>query len=158
MKPARKRLGELVLRSANAKGLIAFYRDVIGLETYATLGSATFLKIDDESEGHPQFLAIFEASYEYMGPREIKSDEANARTGTLHHFAFLIEKSDFVPERDRLQSLGVAIELVEFTPFGWRSMFMHDPDGNRVELVCYDEEILDKAANQRVRNSGNKDN
>jgi catechol-2,3-dioxygenase len=158
MKPARKRLGELVLRSANAPALVEFYRDVIGLETYAAIGSATFLKIDEETEGHPQFLAIFEASHEYMGPRDIKSGEADARIGTLHHFAFLIEQKEFVPERDRLQNIGIELEFAEFTQFGWRSMFMRDPDGNSVELVCYDETILDRAANQRVMNSGNKDN
>ena len=147
----RKRLGELVLRSANAEALIEFYRDVIGLELYATLGSATFLKIDDEHEGHPQILAIFEKSHEFSGPKDIQPDEADARVGTLHHFAFLLEQEDFGLERDRLQSVGVDLQFTEFTQFGWHSMFMHDPDGNSVELVCYDSSILDTEANQQAR-------
>jgi len=57
MTGSRKRLGELVLRSTNAQALVEFYRDVIGLEPYATLGRATFLKVDDDFEGHPQLLA-----------------------------------------------------------------------------------------------------
>ena len=41
-------MGELVLRSPNAQASVDFYRDIIGLETYATIGNATFLKIDDD--------------------------------------------------------------------------------------------------------------
>lgn len=149
----RKRLGELVLRSANAQALVEFYRDVIGLEPYATIGSATFLKVDDDVEGHPQLLAIFGKSHEFSGPIEIQSDKADARVGTLHHFAFVLEQKDFYREQDRLQSLGIDLQFSEHTRFGWRSIYMHDPDGNSVELVCYDAAILDTAANQRVRQS-----
>jgi catechol-2,3-dioxygenase len=59
LKP-RKRIGEIALRSENAPALVEFYRDVIGLEPYASLGSATFLKVDEDFEGHPQILAIFQ--------------------------------------------------------------------------------------------------
>ena len=147
----RKRLAELILRSANAKASVEFYRDVIGLEIYATLGSATFLKIDDEHEGHPQLLGIFDKSHEFSGPKDVQTDEAEANVGTLHHFAFFLEQEDFPLERDRLKSLGVDLIFSDFAQFGWRSMFMHDPDGNSVELVCYDASILDKEANQRAR-------
>ncbi len=146
----RKRLGELVLRSANTQALVEFYRDVIGLERYATLGSATFLKIDDEHEGHPQLLGIFDKSHEFSGPKDVQTDEAHASVGTLHHFAFFLEQKDFRLEQDRLQRLGVDLQFSDFAQFGWRSMFMHDPDGNSVELVCYDASILDKEANQQA--------
>jgi len=149
----RKRLGELVLRSSNAKALVAFYRDVICLEPYATIGSATFLKVDDDAEGHPQLLAIFEKSHEFSGPKDIHPDKADARVGTLHHFAFVLEQKDFVHERGRLQSIGVDLQFSEHTQFGWRSIYMHDPDGNSVEFVCYDSAILDTTANQRVLQS-----
>ena len=149
----RKRLGELVLRSANAPALVEFYRDVIGLEPYATIGSATFLKVDDDAEGHPQLLAVFEKSHEFSGPKDIQPDKTDARVGTLHHFAFVLEQKDFVLERERLQSLGVDLQFSEHTQFGWRSIYMHDPDGNSVEIVCYDAAILDTTANQRVRQS-----
>ena len=149
----RKRLGELVLRSANAQALVEFYRDVIGLEPYAMLGTATFLKVDDETEGHPQLLAIFENSHEYSGPKSINPDQADATVGTLHHFAFVIELKDYVAERDRLHKTGVDLQFAEHPAFGWHSIYMHDPDGNSVELVCYDSSILDTEANQRVRQS-----
>lgn len=149
----RKRLGELVLRSTNAQALVEFYRDVIGLEPYATLGSATFLKIDDDFEGHPQLLAIFEESHEFGGPQDIQPDLAKARVGTLHHFAFVLEQHDFNSDGDRLQRVGAELKFAEHAQFGWRSIYMHDPDGNSVELVCYDSSILDAVANQQVRQS-----
>lgn len=101
----RKRLGELVLRSTDSQTLVEFYRDIIGLEPYATLGNATFLKVDDDFEGHPQLLAIFEQSHEFSGPQDLQPEVADARVGTLHHFAFVLEQHDFDSERDRLQKL-----------------------------------------------------
>jgi catechol-2,3-dioxygenase len=147
----RKRLGELVLRSDNPPALIEFYRDVIGLEPYATIGSATFLKVADDFEGHPQLLAIFEKSHAFSGPKNNRPDIADAGGGTLHHFAFVLDHKDFLAERDRLQANGIDLKFAEHRQFGWRSIYMHDPDGNSVELVCYDSAILDPAANQQVR-------
>ena len=153
MTGSRKRLGELVLRSTNAQALVEFYRDVIGLEPYATLGRATFLKVDDDFEGHPQLLAIFEESHEFSGPQDIQPDVAEARVGTLHHFAFVLDQQGFNSEGDRLQRVGAELKFSKHAQFGWRSIYMHDPDGNSVELVCYDSSILDAVANQQVRQS-----
>jgi catechol-2,3-dioxygenase len=147
----RKRLGELVIRSEQPDVLVAFYRNVIGLEPFATLGSATFLKIDDDFEGHPQLLAIFDKEHEYSGPLHMQVGRADAPSGTLHHFAFALDKADFDAEHARLQGMGIAVQTGEHRPFGWRSLYMHDPDGNSVELVCYDAALLDPVLNQRVR-------
>jgi len=149
MRGRRKRLGELVLRSANPEALVRFYCDVIGLEPYARLGSATFLKVDDDFEGHPQLLAIFENTHEFSGPRNLQVESARAADGTLHHFAFALELKDFVCERERLQSLGMDFHGMEHHQFGWRSLYLYDPDGNSVELVCYDSSIFDPEATRR---------
>lgn len=144
----RKRVGELVLRSMNPLALVEFYRDVIGLEPFATIGSATFLKVDDDFEGHPQLLAIFEASHTFSGPDAIQAGVADAGSGTLHHFAFALDKEDFYSEWDRLMALGASIQPAEHPRFGWRSIYMFDPDGNSVELVCYDANVLDPQAKE----------
>ncbi len=153
MEAKRKRLGELVLRSANPQALVEFYRNVIGLEPYARLGSATFLKVDDDFEGHPQLLAIFNQSHSYSGPRDMSPDMADSRRGTLQHFAFVLEHQHFLSEKERLQKNSVEFQLAEHPQFGWRSLYLHDPDGNSVELVCYDASVLDSAANKRARQS-----
>ncbi len=151
MNSRRKRLGEIVLRSENPDKLVKFYHQVIGLELFASLGSATFLKIDDDLEGHPQLLAIFDKTHEYSGPQYMQAKKADSNSGTLHHFAFALEQEEFVLEQNRLQNMGVKIEVGQHPAFGWRSLYMHDPDGNSVELVCYDASLFDKDLNQRVQ-------
>jgi catechol-2,3-dioxygenase len=142
----RKRLGELVLRSKNPRDLVDFYRKVVGLEIFATFGTATFLKIDDDFEGHPQLLAIFDASHRFSGPEDLQPEVADPRVGTLHHFAFALEKEDFSAELDRLKTQGIQVQTAEHSQFGWRSLYLFDPDGNSVEFVCYDPAV--KAADK----------
>ena len=144
MKTAHKRLGELVLRTSDVNALTAFYRDIIGLEPFASFGNNRFLKVADDFEGHPQLLAIFDQSKEYSGPQNFQPDKADAGAGTLHHFAFAMEKEQFDQERERLHGLGLDIRIAEYGQFGWHSIHFHDPDGNSVEFVCYDPSVLDK--------------
>lgn len=150
----RKRFGELVIRSENTEALVHFYRDVIGLKPFAEFGTAVFLKIADDFEGHPQLLAIFDKAHEYSGPKNMQAEKADSTCGTLHHFAFVLDAEDFISERYRLRDMGVDLEFGEHPAFGWRSVYMYDPDGNSVELVCYDESIFDSALNQKVQPGG----
>ena len=146
-----KRLGELVIRSHNPKSLVKFYHQVIGLELFASFGSATFLKVHDDLEGHPQLLAIFDKTHAYSGPHSMKTDKADSGAGTLHHFALALDPEAFEAERSRLQHMGIDLEFGEHPAFGWRSIYMHDPDGNSVELVCFDASIFDPDLNQKVQ-------
>lgn len=155
MKTSGKRLGELVLRSENVEALTDFYCNIIGLELYARFGSGNFLKIADDFEGHPQLLAIFDQSWEFSGPKDIDPEHTQAKTGPLHHFAFAMEEDDFEREKQRLEDLDLDLQFTEHKQFGWHSIYLHDPDGNSVEFVCYDKTILDEAANQSVRHQPN---
>lgn len=120
MSDHQKRLEELVIRSEDPGPLVEFYRRVIGLEVFALFGSATFLKVDDDLEGHPQLLAIFDKTHEYSGPHHIQTDKADSGSGTLHHFAFALTAEAFTEERARLQNMGVELEFGEHPAFGWR--------------------------------------
>ena len=142
-----------MLRTSNVDKLTEFYRDVIGLEPYASFGSNHFLKVADDYEGHPQMLAIFDKSKKFSGPRNIEPNNASSSTGTLHHFAFALERQDFDLETQRLQEHGLDLQFEQYEVFGWRSIHFHDPDGNSVEFVCYDSTILDLQENKRVRHT-----
>lgn len=142
MATGRKRIGELVIRSENPQKLVAFYRQIVGLELFANLGTATFLKVTDDLEGHPQLLAIFDKTHAYSGPKGMNAKSANPTAGSLHHFAFALEKSDFESEQKRLEEMRVDLQIAEHRRFGWRSLYLYDPDGNSVELVCYDPDVL----------------
>lgn len=149
-----KRLGELVLRSESPNTLVRFYRDVIGLEPFAEVGTAIFLKVAEDMEGHPQLLAIFDKVHRYSGPENMSVERVDAASGTLHHIAFVLNADDFITERYRLRDLGVELEYGDHPAFGWRSVYMTDPDGNSVELVCYDATLFDPDRNRNVQPSG----
>ena len=60
---------------------------------------------------------------------------------TVDHIAFTIGLPDYDSERKRLETLGLNVETKEHEWVKWRSLYFHDPEGNRVELVCYDENL-----------------
>jgi catechol-2,3-dioxygenase len=128
---AIKMLGELALRANDLDALVAFYRDVVGLEIYRDLRPlVVFLRIADGVEGHPQLLGIFDRPVAEHTDRKI-----------LDHFAFSIDLSDYEREKERLESLGVGVATREFPNLLWRSLFFFDPEGNTVELVAYDPDV-----------------
>ena len=65
----------------------------------------------------------------------------DAATSTVDHIAFEIPLADFADERKRLESLGLHVETTEHAWVHWRSLYVDDPEGNQVELVCYDESV-----------------
>jgi catechol 2,3-dioxygenase-like lactoylglutathione lyase family enzyme len=139
------RMLHTMIRVGDLDRSIDFYTNVINLEVYAAFGSVTFLKIDDDFEGHPQLLAIFQKNHTFSGPKDLNTDTASSKMGTLHHFAFVIDQGGFDIEKVRLASENVELWFTEHKQFGWRSMYLFDPDGNSVEYVCYDPAILEQA-------------
>ncbi len=86
-------------------------------------------------------LAILDKSKKFRGPKNIHPGKADATVGTLHHYAFAMEKESFESEVTRLQALGIHFEFEEYEQFSWRSIHFHAPDGNSVEFVCYDPKL-----------------
>ena len=129
--PTIKALGELALRANDLEVMVAFYRDVVGLELYSDERPLlVFLRIADGVEGHPQIFGIFD-----------RETEVGQATTTLDHFAFSIDLSDYESEKARLEALGVPLATREFPIFHWRSLFFYDPEGNTVEFVAYDPSV-----------------
>jgi catechol-2,3-dioxygenase len=50
-----------------------------------------------------------------------------------------------------LENIGITIQSGEHPTFGLRSIYLYDPDGNSMELVCYDEALFDPVLNQKVQ-------
>ena len=128
-------LGEIALRVNNLDVMQKFYEEVIGLLPMKRFPNATFFKIADGYDGHTQVLALFDRSQtpDYRG--------TDAATSTVDHIAFEITLADFTDERKRLESLGLQVETAEHAWVHWRSLYVTDPEGNRVELVCYDDSV-----------------
>jgi catechol-2,3-dioxygenase len=127
---AVKALGEVALRVNNLEQMKRFYQEVLGFEVLGESPAAALLKIAPGYAGHTQVLGLFD--------RSVSVDQERT---TVDHIAFAIGLPDYDSEKKRLETLGLNVETTEHEWIKWRSLYFHDPEGNQVELVCYDENI-----------------
>src|SRR5258708_2803610 len=128
-------LGEIAFRVNNLDAMQQFYEQVIGLPLMTRVPNCTFFKIADGYGGHTQVLALFDRS-ESPGYRG-----TDAATSAIDHIAFEIPLADFADALKRLKGLGLQVETAEHAWMHWRSLYVTDPEGNQVELVCYDASV-----------------
>ncbi len=74
---------------------------------------------------------------------------ANARGGpgpaglsTLDHVTFRIPLSAYREEKEWLEGLGLEVVTAQFRWMRSRALFVRDPEGNVVELVCHDPSLV----------------
>ena len=123
-------LGEIALRVNDLAAMQHFYEQIIGLPLMTRFPNSAFFKIAEGYGGHTQVLALFDRSQssDYLG--------TDAATSTIDHIAFEIPLVDFEREKKRLKGLGFQVETAEHAWVHWRSLYVTDPEGNQVELVC----------------------
>jgi catechol-2,3-dioxygenase len=140
-KPDRriKALGEVSMRVKNLDSMHRFYEEVVGLEVLRREESFVFFKIAEGYDGHSQVLALFDATDRYL--LENKSLDLNPQGSTLHHIALNISLEDYESEKMRLQGLGLKVQAIDHAWLHVRSLYFYDPEGNMLELVCYDERV-----------------
>jgi catechol-2,3-dioxygenase len=128
-------LGEIAFRVNNLDAMQSFYEHIIGLPLMTRVANCAFFKIADGYGGHTQVFALFDRSQSpgYRG--------TEAATSTIDHIAFEIPIDDFAAELKRLRGLGLQVEIAEHAWVHWRSLYVNDPEGNQVELVCYDGSV-----------------
>ena len=130
MASAVRALGEVALRVNDLERSRQFYADVIGLPLLRRFEHAAFFRITDGYGGHTTVLALFD--------RQVPVEQAHS---TVDHLAFTIALADYESERRRLEALGLSVTTTTHEWVHWRSLYLRDPDGNQVELVCYDAEV-----------------
>jgi catechol 2,3-dioxygenase-like lactoylglutathione lyase family enzyme len=123
-------LGEVALRVNDLDRSQAFYANVIGLELMRRFEHAVFFRISDGYAGHTTVLALFK--------RETSVEQARS---TVDHLAFTIALEDYEPEKARLEATGLHVTTTTHGWVSWRSIYVEDPDGNTVELVCFDPTV-----------------
>jgi len=130
-----KNLGEIALRVKDLDTMQKFYEEIVGLELMKRFSDSAFFKIAEGYGGHTQILALFDRSKQpdYRG--------VISETSTIDHIAFAISLADFDFEKKRLEQLGLRVYTSEHSWVHWRSLYIKDPEGNEVELVCYDESV-----------------
>jgi catechol 2,3-dioxygenase len=118
-------LGHLVLYVRDLQRSLRFYRDALGLAVTATLfnGRAAMLS---GGRSHHELMLI--AVGEAPGPLQGK------RLG-LYHFAWRLgeDVAALRAARDRLTDMGIDIAGMADHTIS-QSLYLHDPDGNEVEL------------------------
>ena len=137
MNPKIKAVGEIVLRVKDLETVKKFYTDVIGLDVLREFDGITFLRVAAGHGGHTQIVGLFQASL--PDPFGKRRGSIDADGTSLHHFALEIDTSDYDHELRRLEGVGAEITTFEHRWCHWRSIYVKDPEGNVVELVCFDE-------------------
>ncbi|RQG92112.1 VOC family protein [Natrarchaeobius chitinivorans] len=117
--PNETRLGRTALRTADRAELVAFYRDVVGLDVLSESGSTTSLGVDET-------VLVVVISDEDARPRD-------RREAGLFHTAFR------VPGRaalgDALARIRDRWRLEGASDHGFsEALYLSDPDGNGVEI------------------------
>jgi catechol 2,3-dioxygenase-like lactoylglutathione lyase family enzyme len=137
-------VGEVVLRVRALDPMIAFYRDVLGLELLRRFGDdIAFLRVAPGFGGHTQILGFFRKELPSNFRRRDWPGHEPGHT-TLHHFALEMAREDHDVALAHLAALSIATDTAVHPWIGWRSIYLRDPEGNTVELVCVDEAVLEK--------------
>jgi catechol-2,3-dioxygenase len=132
MGTAIRALGELGLRVNDLDRMQDFYENVVGLEVLRRFpGFAVFFRIADGYGGHVTVFNLF-----------ARGTEVGTDRSTLDHFGFTIDVKNYESEKRRLEDAGLEVETEVFDWTGWRSLFIRDPEGNTVELVCRDPDLV----------------
>ena len=127
---AVKSLGEVALRVTDLPRMTRFYREVIGLEILREFATSVFFTVAPGYGGHTQVFVLF-----------ARGVEVSAERSTVDHVAFTIALDDYEFERTRLVGLGLSVEVTHHAWVQWRSLYVHDPEGNQIELGCFDPSL-----------------
>jgi catechol-2,3-dioxygenase len=122
-------ISEIVLWAHDGPALVRFYRDVMGLTVISPPERANpiFLQAGPGQAGIPQMIVVVQlpaGAAPFVPPR------------TLHHLAFEVAPEDFDAEKARLESLGFKLRSGQHPVIPSRTMYLDDPEGNEVELIC----------------------
>ena len=138
-------LGEVAIRCGDLSTMMAFYRDIIGLEVLSDnhRDGIVFFRICEGFGGHTAVLALFrhDAGRPELHPRSREKPETGARS-SLHHLALSLPFEEQEAVMRWYDTKGIAYRVQEFGWIGWRGIFASDPEGNTVELVAFDPSML----------------
>jgi catechol-2,3-dioxygenase len=121
-------IAEIVLWTADKERALAFYRDLLGFEVISppTLPNI-FLKVGEGNDGIPQMVVLVPMTDEIR---------ARPRGYQLNHMAFELPEAAFDAQHDALAAAGYAPRPGKHPVLASHTMYVDDPDGNEVELIC----------------------
>lgn len=132
-------LGEVAIRCADMAPMVAFYRDMLGLEILAGNQSddIVFFQLGESYGGHISVLALFRHDGQ---PRAVHPEgvgrPVTGAGSSLHHLALTVDAAEQEAVVAWYEAQGQEYRIEEFPWIGWRGVFTQDPEGNTVELVA----------------------
>ncbi|MEX1021388.1 MAG: VOC family protein [Litorilinea sp.] len=127
-----KGLAEIVLWVQDKTAAVQFYSELLGLPVISppTLPNV-FLQVGEGHTGVPQMIVLV----------PLPPDRADQpRQGQLHHLAFELPARDFDAQVERLLAAGYQPRGGKHPVLAARTIYVDDPDGNEVELICMHED------------------
>jgi len=127
-----KRLDHLVIRTTNIKEMISFYCFILGYKVGRdNLKESGLIEL---SAGE-SMIDLFDVSSDNISIE--KTIQCDKDIKNLDHFCILLESFDETDIKVHLKNFGVSCSDVEMN-YGSNgygpSIFLYDPDGNKVEL------------------------
>lgn len=122
-------IAEIVLWTHDLGRMLAFYRDLLDLPVISPPERANpiFLRAGDPAIGVPQMIVLVQMPADappFQAPRP------------LHHLALEVAPEDFDAEQARLTAAGCAVRTGQHPVIASRTLYVDDPEGNEVELIC----------------------
>jgi len=101
----------------------------------------TFLKIAETNtplgrDRHPQLLVLIDHKRHVFARSRLVGHDVTR--STLNHLAFEISPESCDSWQSKLTSLGLDPRPSAFPAFGAKALFIRDPEGNTLELICRD--------------------
>ena len=121
-------IAEIVLWTRDKQKSVAFYKDLLGLEVISPPELPNvFLKAGEGAAGIPQMIVVVPM------PPELAQQP---RVNQLHHLAFELPADSFDAQEQALRAAGYQPRGGTHPVLSSRTIYIDDPDGNEVELIC----------------------
>jgi catechol-2,3-dioxygenase len=122
-------IAEIVLNVHDLTASLGFYRDDFGLAVISPpdLPGPVFLKVGDGVAGVPQMVVLVPLP---------AGTAAFATPRPLHHLALEVPSEEFDATWRQLESKGYSLRTGQHPVIPSRTLYLNDPDGNEVELIC----------------------
>lgn len=121
-------IAEIVLWTADQSRSVAFYRDLLGLAVISPPAlKSVFLKVGEGNAGIPQMLVLVPKTPEVL---------AQPSGYQLHHLALEVAAAEFDALHGELTAAGYTPRGGKHPVLAGRTIYVDDPDGNEVELIC----------------------
>ena len=144
-----KGLGHIAIRAGNLDESLRFYREVLGLEE-------AFRLCGDDGKPFLVYLWIAPGQFIELFPDGVREQERGGGVKGFQHIC--LEVDDVEAEYRRLTEAGIALDSDIMTGRAkCRQFWLHDPDGNPVELMELPPESMQARAAERMTKKAQSD-